>query len=199
MRERDLSETYISIDIEADGPIPGRNSMLSLGAAAFKADGTLLSTFKRNLLPLPEANQDEDTMRWWKEQPESVWLAATTNPIEAKEAMTEFAAWVLEQPGRHVAVCYPAGFDWTFVRWYLAAFNIAHSLGFSALDIKSFAAAHLQIGFKQTVKRNMPKSWFEGLHPHTHDALDDAIEQGQLFCRILRESLFRALSGDGNG
>ena len=30
----------------------------------------------------------------------------------------------------------------------------------------------------------MPKKWFDPL-PHTHKALDDAIEQGALFCNIL--------------
>jgi hypothetical protein len=33
----------------------------------------------------------------------------------------------------------------------------------------------------------MPKHWFDQL-PHTHIALDDAIEQGALFCNMLREN-----------
>jgi hypothetical protein len=32
----------------------------------------------------------------------------------------------------------------------------------------------------------MPKRWFDKL-PHTHRALDDAIEQGALFCNMLAE------------
>gem|GEM_PF-6694880 len=32
----------------------------------------------------------------------------------------------------------------------------------------------------------MPKRWFDRL-PHTHVALDDAMEQGALFCNILAE------------
>jgi hypothetical protein len=31
----------------------------------------------------------------------------------------------------------------------------------------------------------MPKNWFDKL-PHTHIALDDAIEQGALFCNMMR-------------
>jgi hypothetical protein len=34
-------EIYVSTDIEADGPIPGMNSMLSFGSAAYLADKTL--------------------------------------------------------------------------------------------------------------------------------------------------------------
>jgi hypothetical protein len=32
----------------------------------------------------------------------------------------------------------------------------------------------------------MPRSWF-GSGRHTHRALDDAIEQGELFCNVLRD------------
>lgn len=34
----------------------------------------------------------------------------------------------------------------------------------------------------------MPRHWFDKL-PHTHIALDDALEQGALFCNILAENL----------
>ena len=37
-------ECYVSIDIEADGRIPGRNSMLSVGAAALTSEGKLVDT-----------------------------------------------------------------------------------------------------------------------------------------------------------
>jgi hypothetical protein len=33
----------------------------------------------------------------------------------------------------------------------------------------------------------MPKQWFDKL-PHTHVALDDAIEQGALFCNMLADN-----------
>lgn len=37
----------------------------------------------------------------------------------------------------------------------------------------------------------MPQRWFDPL-PHTHVALDDAIEQGALFCNMLRENVATA-------
>ena len=33
----------------------------------------------------------------------------------------------------------------------------------------------------------MPKRWFDEA-PHTHNALDDAVEQGRLFCNMLQEN-----------
>jgi hypothetical protein len=42
--------------------------------------------------------------------------------------------------------------------------------------------------YRESVKRNMPRQWFDRL-PHTHKALDDAIEQGALFCNMLQANL----------
>ena len=39
--------------------------------------------------------------------------------------------------------------------------------------------------YRDSTKKNMPAAWFDDL-PHTHVALDDAIEQGALFCNILK-------------
>ena len=41
--------------------------------------------------------------------------------------------------------------------------------------------------YRSSTKRNMPKRWMDNF-PHTHVALDDAIEQGALFCNMLAES-----------
>jgi len=56
----------------------------------------------------------------------------------------------------------------------------------SALDIKTLAMALLGNNYRSSTKRNMPKRWFDDL-PHSHLALDDAIEQGALFCNMLME------------
>jgi len=56
-------EVYISTDIESDGPIPGPNSMLSLGSAAYLPDGKRVGTFSVNLETLPGAQGDPDTMK----------------------------------------------------------------------------------------------------------------------------------------
>ena len=60
------------------------------------------------------------------------------------------------------------------------------NFSFSALDMKTFAMALLKSGYRSVSKKNMPKRWFDPL-PHTHFALDDAIEQGALFCNMLAE------------
>jgi hypothetical protein len=72
-----------------------------------------------------------------------------------------------------------------FVYWYLIKFVGESPFSHSALDIKTYAMAVLKTEFRETAKRKMPKHWFDDL-PHTHIALDDAIEQGALFCNILK-------------
>lgn len=180
-----MPEIFVSTDVETDGPIPGPHSMLSLGSAAYLSDKTLISTFSINLETLPGAMGDPRTMEWWQTQPEA-WLACRENPRPVAEALHEYLAWLKTLPGRPVFVAYPAGFDFMFVCWYLNRFTGENPFGWQALDIKTFAMAILKIDFLETVKRNMPKRWFDNL-PHTHKALDDAIEQGALFCNMLQE------------
>lgn len=179
-------ETYVSTDVETDGPIPGPHSMLSFGSAAFAADGTLLSTFDANLHTLPDAAGDPKTMAWWQTQPEA-WAACRENLRDPAEAMAAYVAWVKGLPGKPVFVAYPAGFDFLFVYWYLIRFAGESPFSFSALDVKTFAMAVLGCDYRHATKRNMPKAWFTD-RPHTHQALDDALGQGELFCNMLAAS-----------
>jgi hypothetical protein len=181
--------------------------MLSIGAAAFrpdrrgwanepfKADRTVISTFEANLELLPGAVGDPDTMAWWGKQPDA-WKACRSELVEPRVGLKNFVEWVAGLPGiemgnrgvptNAVFVGYPAGFDFTFVYWYIRFCGLQSPFSFSALDIKSFAMAVLGRPFRETVKSNMPQRWFSK-RPHTHVAVDDAIEQGELFMAMLDE------------
>ena len=179
-------EIYVSVDVETNGPIPADFSMLSLGAAAFTSDGELLSTFSANLETLPEAKQDPDTMNWWA-QNQIAYDATRQNMQDPKIAMTQFVEWVNQLPGKPVCVCYPSGFDWTFLYWYIIHFGLKSPFSFSSLDIKSYVAGMLGYEYRQSTKKNMPKRWFSD-EPHTHVAVQDSIEQGRLFIAMLKEN-----------
>jgi len=181
-----MSEIYISTDVETDGPIPGPHSMLSIGSAAYTADKRLLSTFSANLETLPGASAHPQTAAWWATQPEA-W-AACRSELEAPEpAMKRYVDWIEALEGKPVFVAYPAGFDFLFVYWYLMRFAGRSPFSHSALDMKTFAMALLRRDYRASTKQNMPKHWFDDL-PHSHVALDDAIEQGALFCNMLIEN-----------
>jgi hypothetical protein len=188
-----MTEIYVSVDVEANGPIPGPNSMLSFGAAAFAIEPGLLqgkpSIFTRNLTELPGSEGDPDTMAWWgREENKNAWEACRQNQVDPHVAMKEFVAWVKGLGGKPVCVAYPAGYDFMWIYWYLRRFAGDSPFSFSCLDIKTFACAVLKTPFRETTKKNMPREWFHGLPKHTHVASDDAIEQGLLFLNMLRHS-----------
>lgn len=182
-----MTEIYISTDIETDGPVPTLHSMLSFGSAAYQADKTLLSTFSANLHTLPTAEPHPATMQWWQTQPVA-WQACRQNLQDPAQAMLDYVRWIKQLPGKPVFVGYPAVFDFMFIQWYLYKFVGQSPFSHSALDIKTYAMAMLKCSYRAAVKRNMPKHWFDDL-PHTHIALDDAIEQGVLFCNLLADNL----------
>lgn len=186
------SEIYISVDIEADGPIPGENSMLSMGAAAFSSEGKLLDTYSANLITLLGAKADPKTKAFWDKNPEA-WEACRKNTRHPRVVMLEFNLWLktLEEQnnGKVVFVGYPAGYDFTFVYWYLMKFAKYSPFSFSCIDIKTYAMAMLKKPYRKCTKRNMPKRWFKNCGTHNHIAVDDAVEQGRIFCCMLKESL----------
>lgn len=178
-------EIYVSTDVETDGPIPGPHSMLSFGSAAYTAEKKLIGTFSANLETLPGAAGDPKTMRWWDTQP-AAWAACRVNLQPPETAMPAYVEWLKALPGRPVFVGYPVAFDFMFVYWYLIRFAGESPFSHSALDMKTLAMSLLGMEYRDSSKRNMPRRWFDKL-PHTHEALDDAVEQGALFCNMLKE------------
>jgi hypothetical protein len=146
---------------------------------------TLVSTFSANLELLPGAAGDARTMEWWKLQPQA-WAATREKTRDPAVVMPEYVRWLKALPGKPVFVGFPAAYDFKFVYWYLIRFASESPFSQPALDIKTLVMAALGTDYRESVKRNMPKEWFEKL-PHNHLALDDAIGQGVLFCNALAE------------
>jgi hypothetical protein len=146
----------------------------------------VVATFSANLHTLPEASGDPKTMAWWATQPEA-WEAARRDLQDPAVAMPAYVRWLKTLPGSPVFVGYPAAYDFLFVYWYLIRFAGESPFSHSALDIKTYAMAMLKTGYRQSTKKIMPRRWFDKL-PHTHQALDDALEQGALFCNMLAEN-----------
>lgn len=183
--------TYISVDIEAVGDVPGKYSMIALGAAAYNLRSELLGTFSVNVQELEGAIRDPSTMAFWEK---NKWAYEQTfvDRKPAAEAMEMFTQWfeVLENP---VFVFYPPKFDAMFVYWYLQTFvdRMTFRTTPDMFDTKSLAAALLRVdNVKGASKRDWPKRWKNKKLRHTHLAVDDAKEQGEQFVKILRETLF---------
>lgn len=184
------SDVYFSVDVETDGPIPGHYSMLSFGIAVAgaydgrdftRADPTA-RTFYAELRPVAE--------RWQAEALEVNGLDRDhllRHGRPPEDAMTDAAAWVLAQAGRGrpVLVAHPVAFDWSFLYWYFVAFSASGSpFGHaSCLDIKTAYAVKSGMPITRSTLRDMPAA-VRSRRPHTHRALDDAIEQADLFANI---------------
>jgi hypothetical protein len=187
-------EIYLSVDIEADGPAPGRYSMLSFGIAAFTIDKVLLSTFTRNLEPLPGAVQHPRVMAWWQStaQHRTAYERTREDVRPIRESMLECEAWTksLRAYGKPCVVGAPAAFDFgAWLYWYLVyVLDEIPDLGYAALDLKSFAMGRLpETRYRSLGKSTYDPEWFDADTPHTHVALDDAIEQGTILVNAIRD------------
>ncbi len=182
-------EAYFSIDVEADGPIPGPYSMLSFGMAACGVSGEDgfsppdTQTFYAELKPISDAFE-----------PEALAVSGLDRDRLAREgrdpgeAMNAAGAWVAETAAgmSPVVVAYPLGFDWMWLYWYFLRFAAGGSpFGHSRhLDIKTLYAAKAGALISRSTKRQMPAELLSR-RPHTHNALDDAIEQAELFQNLM--------------
>jgi hypothetical protein len=187
-----LPELYVSLDIEADGPCPGLFSMLSFGMAAFTLEKQLVGTFTRNLTPLAEARTDDRTMAWWA-TPQNIeaYRKSREDQVDPYLAMRDCRDWLesLKRHGRPIVCGAPSGFDFTFLYYYFQRELGESPVGFVSLDLRSYAAAVLKRQYRQVGKNSFPPEWIDDGLPHTHVALDDAIEQGCILINMLRANL----------
>jgi Exonuclease len=185
-------DVYFSADVETDGPIPGPFSMLSFAlvyAGAF--DGKHFAppqdykrTFYRELKPISENFQPEalrvnglDRDRLLREG-------------EAPElAMTEACRWIrsITNDEKPVLVAYPLSFDWAWLYWYFVRFSAEgspfnHSLCF---DMKTAYAVKAGVPISEAGRSKILPS-LRPQRKHTHHALEDAIEQAEIFTKIFQ-------------
>ena len=159
--------------------------MLSIGSAAYFSDKTIILVFSANLETRADAAADPETTKWWATQPDA-WEACRKDLVSPEKAMRDYYQWLVELPGRIVFVGYPLTFDYCFVNYYLQRYADDNPFGFAAIDIRSFVMGLRGKSYRRSGKHNLPNRFFDDL-PHTHIALDDAIEQGALFCNLLAE------------
>ena len=181
-------EIYISTDIETNGQSPGHFSMLSFGSVAFTLDKKIISTFERNLELLPNANEDPQTMEWWKTQPEA-WKACRSNLVAPQKAMLDYVKWLKSFSATLIFVAHPVWFDYSFISWYLWEFTNSNPFSATTLDIITYAAATLKQPIIKGWKKHMPKEWFDTDFIHNHKALDDALGHAKLTCNIVKANL----------
>ena len=166
--------------------------MFSFGLAAFTIDKRLVGSFSRNLEVLEDAGIDERTMNWWSQTDQiEAFRKSRTDLVNPRIAMTECKAWLeaMRAFGKPIVVGAPSGFDFTFMYYYFQRFLSESPIGFASLDLRSYAAAVMKRQYRHVGKRQYPAEWIDEGLPHTHVALDDAIEQGCILINMMRDNL----------
>lgn len=189
-RERKM-DAYFSADVETDGPIPGPFSMLSFAivyAGSFDGDRFIRPAGYNDVLYLelkPISDEFEDE-------------ALAVNGLDRNRlkidgldpslAMTKAAKWVREIAGEAepVLAAYPLSFDWTWLYWYFIRFSserspFEHSRCF---DIKTAFAIKSSLPISESGRSKLPVR-LSSKRKHTHHAVDDAIEQAEIFANIM--------------
>jgi len=190
--------TYVVCDIEADGPIPGPHSMISLGAVAVNQVGKELGEFEINFLPLENAKPHPNTMKWFTLHAPEALEYTQHNQILPKEGMNKFGDWLLTLPTPRVMAAHPAPIDFMWINWYMQTFlsdrleppfntPFFDSTGQGAFDIKTYAAAVLNKNYIEVQRDNYPKELHDN-SKHSHKAIEDAREYSQLLIKLFSKS-----------
>jgi DNA polymerase III epsilon subunit-like protein len=179
-------EAYVSVDVETSGPNPSEYDMLAIGAClvANPACGFYveLQPVTGNAIPGSLAISDlslEDLRQ---------------NGLPPVQALQRFEAWLntaVSAEQRPVFVALNAPFDWMFVNDYFHRFLKHNPFGHSALDIKAFYMGLAGTRWARTSMRFLAARYLEG-RKLTHNALQDAQDQAEVFANILKEARARA-------
>ncbi len=151
--------SYIMVDIESDGPIPGDYSMISFGAVI--VDESLDKTFYGQIKPISE--------KWI---PEALAVSGhsreeTLTFGEPAQVMSDFKDWLIENSkGRPFFISDNNGFDWMFVCWYFHHFLGENPFGHSSQNMGSMYKGLVKDAFKNFKHLRETK--------HTHHPVDDA-------------------------
>ncbi|GGK23406.1 3'-5' exoribonuclease domain-containing protein [Salinarimonas ramus] len=184
-------DVYFSADVETDGPIPGPFSMLSFALVyAGRFDGRHFErparyerAFYAELAPISDQFEAEALAVNGLDRDQLV--REGTSP---ERAMTDAARFVREVAGTGspVVVAFPLSFDWTWLYWYFVRYSLTGSpFGHSrCLDIKTAYAVKAGIPISGAGRSRMPRALLPD-RAHTHNALDDAAEQAEIFANVM--------------
>ena len=184
-------DVYFSADVETDGPIPGPFSMLSFAlvyagaydGSHFKKPANFSQHFYAEIKPISN-DFDQEALRVNGIDRDRLIREGESPDVVMRRA----SQWIQQVAGtgKPVLVAYPLSFDWSWLYWYFIRFSSQSPFNYSrCFDIKTAFAikAHLPIA---DAGRSRLKSTLRPPRSHTHHALDDAIEQAEIFANVFQ-------------
>lgn len=195
-----MREIYISVDVETSGPNPSTYSILSIGAS-------IIGTTHEFYVELKPANDNyvrealehcsfskavTERTRELGGGPEALMRTLKERGLSPEVAMKNFATWIGNSVGeaRPVFVGFNTPFDWSFVNDYFHRFLGENPFSISGIDIKAYYMGMMRCTWEETTKRRI-RPQFRSSKQHTHNALDDALEQAEMFAKMLRSNRAR--------
>lgn len=153
--------SYYVVDVESDGPIPIKYSMVCFGAVKVEPDPSV--TFYAKTKPISE--------EW---QPEALAISGFSREQhltfgDPKEQMTKFKDWIerTNGHGRPIFMSDNLAYDWQWINFYFHYYLGSNPFGFSGRRIGDIYCGMMKDA--RAKWRHLRKT------SHTHDPVDDAI------------------------
>jgi hypothetical protein len=163
---------YVMVDVEADGPIPGKYSMIELGAVAVEL--SLERIFHGRLRPISDIYVPEALAitGYTREQ-----TLAFDDPLHV---MTDFERWIHQVSAKKpIFISDNHGFDWMFVCWYFHTFLERNPFGHSSQNLNSL--------YKGLTKNLFGSFKYLRKTPHDHNPVNDAKGNAEALLALIQE------------
>jgi len=154
--------SYIVVDVEADGEIPSKFSMVCFGAVL--VEPSLTKTFYGKVKPVSK-----------EYNPESLAISGFSreeheNFDEPKEVMIKFDEWLrTNAKGKPIFISDNLAFDWQWINYYFHFFLGRNPFGFSGRRIGDlYCGMKMDSSLNREWKRLMRKT------KHDHNPVNDA-------------------------
>lgn len=173
-------EIFVCVDVETAGPVPSEYAMLSIGACL------VYDTAKNFYIELkPDKEKVDPNALAISGLDMAGLLREGVDPAEAIHAFADWIASVAPAPARPLLVAFNAPFDWMFINEYFHRYLGKNPFGHSALDIKAYYMGQMGVNWAETSMQHISAHFLEERHL-THNALRDALDQADVFIKILK-------------
>ncbi len=169
--------SYIVVDVESDGEIPHKYSMVCFGAVI--VEPTLSQTFYGDTKPISD--------NW---NPEALAISGFSREEhlrfgDPKMVMDSFAKWIaVHSKGKPTFISDNPAFDWQWINYYFHIFYGSNPFGFSARRI-----GDLYCGMKMDASLN--SEWKRALRKtkHTHNPVEDCLGNAEALLAMKKMGL----------
>ncbi|MEE2788074.1 MAG: 3'-5' exonuclease [Myxococcota bacterium] len=192
MKILDERTTYICVDLEASGPVPGLYNMVSIGGVEVYLDGQRHRRGKEFYFELkPICDGFDDHAMSIHGLTKSYLEAKGEDAAVVMQAIADWVAAVVPAENRALFVGHNAPFDWMYTAYYYAWSGLDNPFGYNALDTKALMMGRHQLPWRQCNKEELLTRYPQLAPPRpedVHNALADAQFQADILIALLDDT-----------